>query len=132
MNASAAHLYKSLAYTHESNYIDYERLKGEELEDVLYNSRYGGCRSPLIVLKPFIKEHENMMRILQTFVNTNKPRVHPTMEDIIIGLKSTKNKPDQPHSLDKQKSALDHSLDALRLSLCGMQLRNNICNYGFL
>jgi hypothetical protein len=49
MDASAANLYKPLAYTHESNYIDYERLKGKELEDVLYNSRYGGWRSPLIV-----------------------------------------------------------------------------------
>lgn len=49
MDASAANLYKPLAYTHESNYIDYERMKGKRREDVLYNSRYGGCRSPLIV-----------------------------------------------------------------------------------
>lgn len=36
IDASAANLYKSLAYSHESHYIDYVRLKGKELEDVLY------------------------------------------------------------------------------------------------
>jgi hypothetical protein len=54
-------------------------LQPKELEDVLYNSRYGGCRSPLIVPIPFNKEHENMMRMLQTFVNSSKLRIHPLM-----------------------------------------------------
>jgi hypothetical protein len=51
------------------------------------------------------------MRMLQTFVNTCKLRVHPSMEDIIITLKSAKN---QPYSLDKQKSVVNDSLYALR------------------
>ena len=40
---------------------------------------------------PFNRKHENMMRMLQTFVYTNKLRIHPEMEDIIIALKSAKN-----------------------------------------
>jgi hypothetical protein len=47
----------------ESNYIDYERLIGKELEEVMYSARYGGL--PLIVPIAFNKEHENMMRMLQ-------------------------------------------------------------------
>jgi hypothetical protein len=91
-------------------------LKGKELEDVLYNSRYEGCRSPLIVPIPFNKEHENMMRMLQTFVNSSKLLIHPSMEDIIISLKSAKSNPNNPYSLNKQTSALHDTLDALRLA----------------
>ena len=45
------------------------------------------------------------------------------MEEVIISLKSAKNKPNQPYSLDKQTSAFHDTLDALRLSLCGMELK---------
>ncbi len=43
--------------------------------------------------------------------------MHPDMEDIIIALKSAKNKPNQPYSFDK-RSAFNDSLVALRLFLC--------------
>jgi hypothetical protein len=61
--------------------------------------------------------------MLQTFVNTNNLRLHPSMEDIIISLKAAKNKLKQTYSLDKQKSAFDDSLDALRLVLCLYEIK---------
>jgi hypothetical protein len=61
--------------------------------------------------------------MLQTFVNTNNLRLHSSMEDIIISLKAAKNKLKQPYSLDKQKSAFDDSLDALRLVLCLYEIK---------
>lgn len=85
--------------------------------------RYGDCRASLIVPIPFNQEHENMLRLLQTFVSTNKLMIHPTMEEVIISLKSAKNKLNQPYSLDKTNSAFHDTLDALRLSLCGMELK---------
>jgi hypothetical protein len=40
---------------------------------------------------------------------------------VIICLKSAKNKPNNPYSLDKQNSSYHDTLDALRLSLCSLR-----------
>jgi hypothetical protein len=39
------------------------------------------------------------------------------MEQVTIALKSAKNKPNNPYSLDKAMSAYNDHIDALRLSL---------------
>ena len=44
-------------------------------------------------------------------------RIHPTIDEIIIALKSAKNKPSSPYALDKTTSAHHDTLDALRLSV---------------
>ena len=92
--------------------------------EVLDRFKYHKCRSPLIVPVAFNKEGENVMRMLQSCISKNLLRIHTAMEELIVSLKSAKNKPNNPYSLDKSKSAFDDSLDALRLALCCMELKN--------
>jgi hypothetical protein len=57
-------------------------------------------------------------------VNDGTLKIHTSFEDVFVALKSAQNKGDDPYALDKAKSAYHDSLDALRLSLCGMELKN--------
>jgi len=47
--------------------------------------------------------------------------IHPSYEELIVSLKSAKNKPNNPYSLDKNTSAYHDLLDALSSSLCCMR-----------
>jgi hypothetical protein len=85
---------------------------------------YTECRSPLMVPVHFNKEGDKMMRTLQSCVSKNLLRVHSTHGQVIIALKSTMNKPNNPYSLDKNTSAYHNILDALRLVLCCMKSKN--------
>jgi hypothetical protein len=62
-----------------------------------------------------------MIRMLQSCISKNILRIHPRMEQVITSLKSAKNKPNYPYSLDKQNSSYHDTLDALRLSLCSLR-----------
>ena len=99
---------------------EFETLKPEILERFTYTE----CRSPLIGPVPFDKEGDYMMRMLQSCVSKNLLRIHPSMEELTVSLKSAKNKPNNPYSLDKDSSAYHDQLDALRLALCCMRLSN--------
>ena len=87
--------------------------------------RFSECRALLIVPIEFNKEHANMMQMLQSCVSKNLLRIHPSLEEVITSLKSAKNKPNNPYSLDKSVSAFHDTSDALRLSLCCMRSKNN-------
>jgi hypothetical protein len=90
IDGSAANVCKSLAYTHGDTPINYDTLKADKLKSVMKRVRYGDCRAPLVVPIPFSTEHENMLRLLQTFISTNKLRIHPSMEEVTVSLKSSK------------------------------------------
>jgi hypothetical protein len=64
-----------------------------------------------------------MMQTPQSCISKNILRIHPSMEELIVSLKSAKNKPNNPYSLDKNTSAHHDTLDALRLTLSCMKER---------
>lgn len=86
--------------------------------EVLDRFKYTECRSPLIVPAMFSKEHLEMMKLTQSCISKGILKIHPSMEEVIISLKSAQNKGNDPYALDKTKSAYHDLLDALRLSLC--------------
>jgi hypothetical protein len=55
-----------------------------------------------------------MMQTLQSSISKNILRIRPSYEELIVSLKSAKNKPNNPYSLDKTRSAYHDTLDALR------------------
>lgn len=54
-------------------------------------------------------------------IGKNVLRIHPSMQEVIVSLKSAKNRPTNPYSLDNNTSAYHDTLDALRLSLCSLR-----------
>lgn len=69
----------------------------------------------------FNNEHLEMMKLTQACISKGILKIHPSMGEIIISLKSAKNKPTNPYSLDKAVSAYNDQLDAIRLALCGLR-----------
>ena len=65
------------------------------------------------------------MKLTQACISKGILKIHPSMEEIIISLKITQNKENDPYSLDKSKSAYHDSLDVLRLSLCCLKFKGN-------
>jgi hypothetical protein len=57
-----------------------------------------------------------MMRVLQSCVSKNILRIYPDQEQVIIALKSAKNKPSNTYSLDKTIFTYHDTLDALSLA----------------
>jgi hypothetical protein len=119
IDSSAANVCRELAHQY-GEYQRFEILK----EDILNRFKYTECRSPLIVPVPFNKDHVAMMQTLQSCVSKNILRIHPSYEELIVSLRSAKNKPNNPYSLDKAVSAYNDHIDALRLSLCCMRQMN--------
>jgi hypothetical protein len=120
IDISAANVCYELAHQY-GEYQSYEKLDPK----ILDRFRYTECRTPLIVPVPFNKEGDNMMQTLQSCISKNILRLHPSHEELIISLKSAKNKPNNPYSLDKNTSAYHDILDALRLSLCCLRSVKN-------
>lgn len=101
-------------------YGEYGRYESLDPE-VLNRFKYTEFRSPLIVPVMFNKEHLEMMKLTQSCISKGILKIHPSYEEVIISLKSAQNKANDPYALDKTKSAYHDTLDALRLSLCGMR-----------
>jgi hypothetical protein len=66
-----------------------------------------------------------MMKLTQASISKGILKIHPSMEEVIISLKSAQNKGNNPYSLDKNTSAYHDLLDALRLVLCCMRPVSN-------
>lgn len=122
IDSSAANVRHELLHQY-GEYGRYETLDSK----VLNRFKCTECRSPLIVPATFNKEYLEMMKLTQACISKGILKIHPSMEEVIISLKSAKNKPANPYTLDKnaRASAYHYSLDALRLSLSCLKFKGN-------
>lgn len=99
---------------HEEDTRRYEELPEEILNRFIFTE----CNEPLIVPVAFNKHGEKMKKSLHKLLGDSMLKINPSMDEVIVSLKSAKCKPSNPYALDKNTSSFHDTLDALRLAVC--------------